>query len=101
LGCRRPVLVSWVLFEGAFLRVHLLALLLDGPYGGKKRLARLFIFFAFGPVAGKHEGALLGFGIGCFGELPGLPMAPVSHRTHLCCIQRGSLRRQVYPGALC
>ena len=25
---------------------------------------------SFGPVAGKYEGAVLGLGIGCFGELP-------------------------------
>ena len=25
---------------------------------------------SFGPVAGKHEGTVLGLGIGCFGELP-------------------------------
>jgi len=24
---------------------------------------------SFGPVAGKYEGAVLGLGIGCFGEL--------------------------------
>ena len=27
----------------------------------------------FGPVSGKHEGAVLGLGIGCFGELPARP----------------------------
>ena len=26
-------------------------------------------FLSFGPVAGKHEGTVLGLGIGCFGEL--------------------------------
>ena len=49
----------------------MLALLLDGPYGGGKieigpvKSALL----SFGPVAGKYEGSVLGLGIGCFGEL--------------------------------
>ena len=29
-----------------------------------------YAFLSFGPVAGKHEGTVLGLGIGCFGELP-------------------------------
>ena len=28
-----------------------------------------YAFLLFGPVAGKHEGSVLGLGIGCFGEL--------------------------------
>ena len=28
-----------------------------------------YALLSFGPVAGKHEGPVLGLGIGCFGEL--------------------------------
>ena len=28
-----------------------------------------YALLSFGPVAGKHEGSVLGLGIGCFGEL--------------------------------